>query len=671
MTDVLGPLDAGPNWGVMTDRDVLERARDLPVGYGEMFRSTVAESFITSPGIGTAVREADIPDGVPSRDVTTPSELEMRDPLAQPRIGADQPFRVQPPPGTWLETEEEYQTRRERAGALSKEEWEASPHFRTGIPYDPGMTQDRASALAAWYDASKVRQDTISRGPGGVLGNALWLGGMVLGGAPDPVNYIPIFGPEVRAAQIARFGRLGGAALTSAADAMLNTAAASALTAGMRSNFGDEVTWQGFLTDVAVSAVIGGAFGAATSRWEGWQTARSAHELERVVEARRALNDALHDVVQDRPVEVTPAVADAVARAESDLDPRETTALFRKGGEVQRKPMTLTQFIARGGGIPLDDEALARDFGKVRVPGAGPLARANGRSIDGYWREALIEAGYFPPDADGYMSRDITKELFDALEAERLGKKRYSANDVEAVQAVERKVGEIERAVEEQASLIAAAHEELGIRRQDMDPAALYDAANRLVRGEETDPVWAYERALISAEQKSTAAVAKAPSDNLDMLDDGWEVIPPSRMAVATPQPDAPDSSAIAASAKVGQPAKNASDEFGIALKTTKIAEPTPEPPAKKTVKAIRGEDGRISGLEVEGPSQAADLAKQQGISIKTGDFPEMAEFEQLVALGRVTPEELAAVKQATELEIQSDAYAKSLEAAAICRVGM
>lgn len=652
MTDVLGPLDSGPNWGVMTDRDVLERARDLPAGYGEMFRSTVAESFITSPGIGTAIRGAAIPEAVPERMDAPLEDSMLRDPLAPPRAEVDAPPRFTPPQGGRLvESEEEYQIRRKRAGALSKEEWEASPYFRTGIPYDTGMTQDRASALAAWYDASKVRQDTIARGPGGFLGNAVWVGGMFVGGSADPINYIPILGPEVRAAQIAKFGRLGGSALTSAADAMLSTAGSSAATAGIRANFGDEVTWQGFLTDVAISTVIGGAFGAATSRWQGWQTSRSAHELERVVEARRALNDALHDVVQDRPVEVTHAVADAVDRAAQRVEPERVRIARENPAEI------IAERIRRA-----DPELSARDADLARQE------RLNRETIDdltaelgddetfGPLRRAMIEL----EQARAERAAKLQK-LERALE--RTDSKKQKAKLSEQIDALKSETEPqfpegidpalIDRLqfLEESRALRQQALERVIAQRSDVTPRM--DELRARVTGEYWDEVRRAEPSATAAGQQMGIAPAS------------------ERMAVAAPQPEAPDPAAIAASAKVGQPAKNASDEFGIALKTTKIAEPAPEPPAKKTVKAIRGEDGRISGLEVEGPSQAADLAKQQGISIKTGDFPEMAEFEQLVTLGRVTPEELAAVKQATELEIQSDAYAKALEAAAICRVGM
>jgi hypothetical protein len=93
-----------------------------------------------------------------------------------------------------------------------------------------------------------------------------------------------------------------------------------------------------------------------------------------------------------------------------------------------------------------------------------------------------------------------------------------------------------------------------------------------------------------------------------------------------------------------------------------------PAAPAKQEVKVLRGEDGRISGAEISKPAQ--DLADQFGIDSKSGDFPEMAEFEQLVAMGRVTPAEMADFAKASAIQEQTDAYARGLEAATICRVG-
>lgn len=649
MTD--NPFEVGPNWGVMTDRDVFERARDLPTGYGEMLSSTIAESFITSPGLGTAVRDVSTPERVPSRDVVTPPEMELRDPLAQPTLGQDQPFRIQPPPGTWLETEDEYQIRRKRAGAITKEEYEASPNFRTGVPYDSGMTQDRAAALASWYDASKARQDTIARGPGGFLGTSLWLGGMVIGSAADPVNYIPVFGPEVRAAQIAKFGRLGGSMLTSAADAALNTAAASAITAGSRASFGDDVTWQGFLTDVAIGAVIGGAFGAATAKWEGWQVSRSANELERVVEARRAMNDAIHDLVHDRPVEITPAIQDAVEKA-GRLEPEaQKAALPENVRSAIDAPDDINLYMsAKAYGERLsspymkDGETIASSRttpfeGELPPVGTWRIADYStnyGREIE-QLRLVDINALILKELRDGKL--DITKQGDDARYAGWIEEGRRPP----PIEVVVREDGSLS-VIDGHRRVLAA--QQAGRTQVEAWVSDLVDSPTaKMPDGTPIKTSLTYELAQ--------SYKAQAPSADV------------TRMAVASPQPDTPDPVVTKVAAKVGKPAKDPSDEFGIELKPVK---PPAEQP-KKSIKAVRGEDGRISGLEIDNGA-TADLAKQFGISVKTGDFPEMAEFDQLVALGRVTPEELAEVQKAMQLEVQSDAYAKALEAAAICRVG-
>lgn len=649
MSDVFSPLDSGPSWGVMTDRDVLDRARNLPTGYGEMVLDTIKESFITSPGLGTAIRDVSTPERVQSRDVVTPPELEMRDPLEVPQPGVDQPFRIQPPAGTWLETEDEYQVRRKRAGALSKEEWEASPNFRTGIAYDPGMTQDRAAALASWYDASKVRQDTIAKGPGGFLGTSLWLGGMVVGGAADPVNYIPIFGPEVRAAQIAKFGRLGGSVLTSAADAALNTAAASALTAGTRASFGDEVTWQGFLTDVAISAVIGGAFGAATSRWEGWQTSRTANELERVVEARRALNDALDDLVHDRPVEITPAVQDAVEKAYQQLEPARVQMVRENPADVisERVRRANPELVAR-------DENLARQERVNRETITELVSEIGDDETFGPLRRAMIEVE---------QASEARTARLNKLEAalEKTDSKKQRAKLQEQIDAIRSEpLPELPPDISpELIDRLSFLEESLALRQKALDSvvaqrAEIAPAIDEL-RTRTTADYWA-----------EGSRVSQAEQDIGDFKGSVGPVPVTERMDVAAPRVETPDPAITQATSRVGKPAKDASEEFGIDLKPVK---PAPEP-TKKSVKAVRGENGRISGLEIEGGA-TNDLAKQFGINAKTGDFPEMAEFDQLVALGRVTPEELAAVQKAADIEMQSNAYANALEAAAICRVGL
>jgi len=648
MSSVLGAFRDGPQWDLMTDSNVLERARDLPVGYGEMLGNTIVESFVTSPGLGTAIREAGTPDRVPSRDVVVPQELETRDPLVPPTLGGeDGPVRFRPPAGTFLEDEEEAKQRRAAAGVLTKEEWQASPSFRDKIPYDPGMTADRASALASWYDASQARQAIIDKGPGGFLGNAIWLGGMLAGSLPDPVNYIPILGPEVRAAQIARFGRLGGSAAVSSADAALNTAIMSGLTAGTRQSFGDDVTWQSWLTDVAIGAAIGGAFGAATSRWEGWQQSRAANEIKAVVEARAALNDAMGDVLHGRPVEITPTVADAVEKAVERLEPVRVQLARENPGAViaDRLRATAPDLVDR-------DSALARAEDINRSALDEINAELGNNETFGAIRRALIETEQAQAAAAAKVAK-LEQALTKTDSPKQRVKLQQQLDELRAQDGPE----------------------------ADVDPALLdrmrFLEESRALRQKALDEVIA-QRAAVSPElERARASATQAywdevraglrPDQPIDDMTPG--LVPPAdRMSPASARENAPDPSVTAAASSVGKRPASAAAEFGMDKVSAPAKPDTPAAPAKQEVKVLRGEDGRISGAEISKPAQ--DLADQFGIDSKSGDFPEMAEFEQLVAMGRVTPAEMAAIAKATEIQAHTEDYIRGLEAALICRVG-
>jgi hypothetical protein len=645
MSSVLGAFRDGPQWDLMTDSNVLERARDLPVGYGEMFRNTVVESFVTSPGLGTAIREAGTPDRVPSRDVVVPQELETRDPLVPPTLGGeDGPVRFRPPAGTFLEDEEEAKQRRAAAGVLTKEEWQASPSFRDKIPYDPGMTADRASALASWYDASQARQAIIDKGPGGFLGNAIWLGGMLAGSLPDPVNYIPILGPEVRAAQIARFGRLGGSAAVSSADAALNTAIMSGLTAGTRQSFGDDVTWQSWLTDVAIGAAIGGAFGAATSRWEGWQQSRAANEIKAVVEARAALNDAMGDVLHGRPVEITPTVADAVEKAATRLESPTikrpdgaTVEESVRGSGKGQTDLTLTVKNAKGDVVGRLDYA---EFDGV--PNIDMVSVSEGARRQGFGALLVRELQARYPDTEinwGMLTEDGAR-LRDALpvktieDADVVARTNELTSLKEEYALMEQRIAEFEKIASPSPEDVAR------VQSQTDGMNNLYDRISQVEKEIEGRP--AARRIVLTEDSRRMDAVAA--------------------------RPDAPDPSVTAAASSVGKRPASAAAEFGMDKVSAPAKAAEPAAPAKQEVKVLRGEDGRISGAEISKPAQ--DLADQFGIDSKSGDFPEMAEFEQLVAMGRVTPDEMADFAKATAIQEQTDAYARGLEAATICRVG-
>jgi hypothetical protein len=182
-----------------------------------------------------------------------------------------------------------------------------------------------------------------------------------------------------------------------------------------------------------------------------------------------------------------------------------------QGSAGQGRGLSLTQFIAKNGGLPLDAESAARDWGNVSVGRFGKLARPEGRSVDGYWRNKLIEEGYLPRDADGYSSRDITKELYDAIENERAGRKKFTAAD-------EMRSGLFESDGQETEFLAASRQlrddlQSIGVRPEEMSARAFNDAVERIARGEETDAITAYERAVMSLEDEGPARATYAPRE--------------------------------------------------------------------------------------------------------------------------------------------------------------
>jgi hypothetical protein len=63
------------------------------------------------------------------------------------------------------------------------------------------------------------------------------------------------------------------------------------------------------------------------------------------------------------------------------------------------------------------------------------------------------------------------------------------------------------------------------------------------------------------------------------------------------------------------------------------------------------------------------ELADQHSVDMATGDFPELAEVEQLRALGRLTPEDEAAWEAASQTIVDAEAYGNTLKAALRCLV--
>lgn len=169
-----------------------------------------------------------------------------------------------------------------------------------------------------------------------------------------------------------------------------------------------------------------------------------------------------------------------------------------------RRPETMGEFIARNGGIGLErGDARAAGFDQWTIPFHGRVARESGRGIDDFWRERLVEEGFLPPDAGGGMARNVHDEVLSRLAEERSGRPTFRIQDQERAAGSRGAAG---RASDEEAYYTDLAREDIvaaarraGMSSEDLDPAFLDRAASRLAARQETDPLQAYENAVMSS----------------------------------------------------------------------------------------------------------------------------------------------------------------------------
>lgn len=282
----------GPSYRPSTRDELFGAALEQPMSLGATFWDQAKGGVLESFGLGTAIRTLSLP------------------PAAQTRRGR--------------ETDAEYQARQERVKGITEEEYKASPYYRDGVPWDSGMTEDRAAALATMYDAKRVREYFAEKRPiTAFFGN-------LAGQATDPINYIPVAGPSVKAAAVARMGVVKGVAATAALDAAANTAIAGLATRETRRSFGDDVSWQAMVSEIATAALLGTAFGTVGGLLERRAGLRAdalrseaevkVNTLRATQEARIALNEAIGGLANDGEVRLGPNAVAPIERVARDVE---------------------------------------------------------------------------------------------------------------------------------------------------------------------------------------------------------------------------------------------------------------------------------------------------------------------------------------------------------------
>jgi hypothetical protein len=310
---------SSPTYTGLSSYDLLDSAMSQPLSLTSTLWQEGKGGALESFGLGTALRYGNLPEQAPVQEGTDANGNAIVGPgqvYVPPDVGMRDALM-----GNWGDTPAQLEQRRQQAGALTEDQYKASPSYRKDIPYDPGMTETRATALAAMDDARKVREFYAQKRP-----LAAFLGSMA-GQALDPINYIPVGGPLVKAAALGRFGKIGGEALAAGLDAAANTAVFGIGTANMRAQLGDDVSWQALISQIATAGLIGSAFGTIHGAIGSRVDARLMSEAEQRLstlrttqEARIALNEGIDAIVRGEDVNLSPNSTEPLARVADQLE---------------------------------------------------------------------------------------------------------------------------------------------------------------------------------------------------------------------------------------------------------------------------------------------------------------------------------------------------------------
>lgn len=329
-------FDPRPSYRVASSSEHARLAFDLPLSPLRNFGEQVQQGAVDSFGLGTAIKDFSTPRGV---DASSRVEQILRGTPAGALVTG-------------------YEAVRSLFGApttgkpMTLEEYKGSEFYRQEIPYDPGMTTDRAAALATNYDIRRAREYF------GQKDMLTTLAGGFVGGAFDPINYVPVFGPGARAAAALKFGTVVGHALIGASEAAINTAVFGAITTPVRAKYGEDVSWQAAINNIAFSAIAGAVFGGIGGAVERARSLRTiladakiksgAETLANLRNSREVLNDAVASLVQTGDVRLSPKAQTVLERIAADVtDKRQSVRALEaetshvtatKAGEVAIAP---------------------------------------------------------------------------------------------------------------------------------------------------------------------------------------------------------------------------------------------------------------------------------------------------------------------------------------------
>lgn len=342
-----------------------------------------------------------------------------------------------------------------------------------GIETDRPMSRAEAEIIANGRREQEIRNAIIAAAPRGVLPTTARFGASILNFATDPVElgsmFIPIVGPAGKAAAAARFGRVGGAAVTGAVEGGVGSLLTEPLYFGLTQSQQLDYTMQEALFNVGAGIFLGGGIGTLVGAF--------SRAPVNVAEVRAASQPELQLISGERidpanDLELGEQFYDDPSRAvgidDMDRDAfisqdelarrgfREDLYGFVGGSEafeyaIRRlvndrgvdvslvmprtvpRPQTLSDFIRQKGGINDNDPVFRGELENLGVRGFNPYASSKGNQVNGVsnprsdmnlddMAEAAQEAGFL-------RNRD-KDELIEALRQEGQGNFVFAQRDM-------------------------------------------------------------------------------------------------------------------------------------------------------------------------------------------------------------------------------------------------
>lgn len=140
---------------------------------------------------------------------------------------------------------------------LTQEEYKESEYYRKENYWKDGLTEKQAQILAERIDRENFYSSYMKNSS---MLNPAAITGMIIGGLPDPVNYIPFLGWSGRVAKTANLVQRMPA-LRMSANAMIGQTAFETVKQTTAHKLGGDIHWKAAVIDVALAGVIGGGIG--------------------------------------------------------------------------------------------------------------------------------------------------------------------------------------------------------------------------------------------------------------------------------------------------------------------------------------------------------------------------------------------------------------------------